>query len=127
MKILIMSLLFVFTFLSIAYAIDDASLVLYCPFDEGNGDTVKDAKSGLVGTINGPKWTNKGKFNGALEFAKDTDNVEFAAENVLDITDAITMEAWVLPNLVQDDSGIMGRRSSPNVGGYCMQWNTGKF
>lgn len=122
-----MSLLFVFAFLSVAYAINDASLILYCPFDEGSGDTVKDTKSGLVGKINGPKWTAKGKFGGALEFTKNADNVEFPADNLLDITDAITMEAWVLPNEVQADSGIMGRRSAPNVGGYCMQWTAGMF
>jgi len=108
MKTLTMSLLFVFAFLSVAYAINDASLILYCPFDEGQGDTVKDAKSGLVGKINGPQWTAKGKFNGALEFTKDADNVEFPADNLLDITDAITMEAWIQPKQVQADSNVMG-------------------
>ena len=119
-------LLLMFT-CSFVYAIDDDSLVLYCPFDEGNGDTVTDMKSGLVGIINGPQWTNDGKLNSALEFVNTTDNVEFADEDVLDIIGEITMEAWVFPSEVQADSGIMGRRSAANVGGYCMQWTAGKF
>jgi hypothetical protein len=127
MKIISNIVLIMIFICSIAYAIDDASLVLYCPFDEGKGDTIKDAKSGLVGKISGPQWTAKGKIGGALEFISDADKVEFAAEDKLDITDAITMEAWVLPNKVQGDSSIMGRRSNPNVGGYCMQWTAGKF
>ncbi len=127
MKITILSLLLIFVFLASSYGIKDDSLVLYCPFDEGVGDTAKDEKSGLIGKISGAKWTNKGKFKGALEFVNDTDKVEFAIEKVLDITDAITMQAWVLPEAVQDDSNIMGRRSAANVGGYCMQWTNGKF
>jgi len=127
MKIISIFMIFVFIFLANAYAIKDDSLVLYCPFDEGSGDTIKDAKSGLSGKISGAKWSNKGKFGGALEFTSDTDKVEFPADNILDITTAITMEAWVLPNEVQDDSNIMGRRSAANVGGYCMQWTKGKF
>jgi len=126
MKILTVSLLFVFAFLSVAYAVDDASLILYCPFNEGNGDTAKDVKSGLEGKFNGTtKWTDKGKVGNGVEFKAAADYVEFPADKLLDITDQITMEAWILPNEVQADSGLMGRRDSANVGGYCMQWTNG--
>lgn len=122
----IIVLMFIFVCSSV-YSIDDASLVLYCPFDEGAGDTIKDAKSGFIGSINGAKWTKDGKLGGALEFVNATDHVEFDKEGALDITDEITMQAWVFPNAVQGDSNVMGRRSQPNVGGYCMQWTAGKF
>jgi hypothetical protein len=107
---------------SISYAIDDASLVLYCPFEEGAGDTAQDQASGLVGTLNGVEWTREGRIGNAAEFDAAGDSIEFPEDAVLDITDEITMEAWIRPNQVQADSDIMGRRTSANVGGYCMQW-----
>jgi len=107
---------------SISYAIDDPSLVLYCPFEEGAGDTTQDQASGLVGAFNGAEWTKEGKIGNAVEFDAAGDSIEFPEDPVLDITDEITMEAWVLPNQVQADSGIMGRRTAANAGGYCMQW-----
>lgn len=122
MRVFSLTLLFIFVILSsTCYAVKDPSLVLYCPFNEGSGDTTKDQISGLVGQLNGAKWSAKGKVGNAVEFA-GTSFIEFPVEPVLDITGTITMEAWVLPNEIQADSGIMGRRTSANVGGYCMQW-----
>ncbi|MCD6505631.1 LamG domain-containing protein [Candidatus Poribacteria bacterium] len=48
---------------------DDKALILYLPFDEGNGDKTYDlSKSGLVGKlVKNPKWVD-GKFGKALEF-----------------------------------------------------------
>lgn len=124
----ILSLLFAMAlFSSMAYAIDDPALVLYCTFEEGSGDVTIDQASGLEGFISGAVWTEDGKIGGALEFAASADNVEFPADPVLDITEAVTMEAWAYPNQVQGDAGLMGRRTAGNVGGYCMQWNSGKF
>lgn len=128
MKPIVISVLMLTLVSSLAYAIsNDADLVLYCSFDEGSGDSVKDMKSGLSGAITGAKWSKNGKYGGAMEFVNAADNVQFDAENILDITKEITMEAWVLPNAVQGDSGVMGRRSAANTGGYCMQWTAGKF
>jgi hypothetical protein len=118
-----LNLIVIFMFLSsISYALDDPALVLYCPFEEGGGDTTTDQASGLVGTINGAEWTGDGKFGNALEFSAAGHFVEFPEDAVMDITDAVTMEAWVLPIQVQADSGVMGRRTAANAGGYCMQW-----
>lgn len=123
LKVFSLILLFILVFTtSICYGISkDPALVLYCPFDEGTGDTTKDKASGLVGKLNGVKWNPKGKIGGCVEFSGAV-SIEFPKTPILDITDAITMEAWVLPNEVQGDSAIMGRRTQANVGGYCMQW-----
>jgi len=111
---------------SVSFAINDPSLIFYCPFDEGSGNTAKDVRSGLEGKLNGgAKWTAKGKVGSGIEFTGAADFVEFPEDAVMDITEAITMEAWILPNEVQADSGLMGRRDSANVGGYCMQWTAG--
>ncbi len=129
MKALALALLFVFsTLYSVGYAIDDPTLILYCPFEEGSGDSTKDVKSNMVGKFNGGvKWTNKGKFGKAIEFTDASSSIEFPEDAKMDITEAITMEAWILPNAVQADSALMGRRTSANAGGYCMQWTNGKI
>ncbi len=129
MKALALALLFMFsTLYSVGYAIDDPALILYCPFEEGGGDSTKDVKSNMVGKFNGGvKWTNKGKFGKAIEFTDAGSSIEFPEDAKMDITEAITMEAWILPNAVQADSALMGRRTSANAGGYCMQWTNGKI
>jgi len=112
----------VFMMSSASYAIDDDSLVLYCPFEEGAGDETIDQASGQVGFLNGVGWTADGKIGGAVEFTAADNFIEFPEDAVMDITGSITMEAWIYPIQVQTDSGILGRRDSANVGGYCMQW-----
>ncbi len=68
-------------------------LVLYLPFDEGNGDTVKDlSDNGNNGTIHGAKWVD-GKIDSALSFDSG-DYVEVPHSESLSITDAITVMAW---------------------------------
>ena len=71
-------------------------LVAYWSFDEGSGQTAYDASgNGNNGTLtNGPKWT-KGKSGSALQFDGTDDYVEVSDDESLDITDAITIEAWV--------------------------------
>jgi len=71
-------------------------LVLYLNFDEGKGDAVNDlsGKNNKI-TIKGePSWVN-GKIGEALEFNGSTDCLEVENSNDLDITEAITLEAWV--------------------------------
>lgn len=127
MKVFSLCLFFVLIFMtSVCYGIKDAALVLYCPFEEGSGNTTKDQASGLVGTLSEVKWTPDGKISGGVEFSGAA-FIEFPKDKVLDITDEVTMEAWVKPGEVLADSGIMGRRTQPNVGGYCMQWTNAMF
>jgi len=71
-------------------------LVAYWSFDEGTGNTAYDASgNGNNGTLtNGPKWT-KGKSGSALSFDGSNDYVDCGSDESLDITDEITIEAWV--------------------------------
>ena len=115
-------------FAFVSYAInDDPDLVLYLPFEEGKGDkTVDQSGNKIEGIINGAEWTNDGKIGKALSFAGFA-HVEFPELPVLDITDAITIEGWILPENVQGDSNLFGRRNAANQGGYTMQWTAGKI
>jgi len=70
--------------------------VSYWRFDEGSGTTANDENTTNAndGTINGATWTN-GKFGKALSFDGENDYVDCGNDSSLDITDAITIEAWV--------------------------------
>jgi len=74
-------------------------LVGYWSFDEGSGSTAYDASgNGNDGTlIHDPKWT-AGKSGSALQFDGTDDYVDCGNDESLNITDAITIEAWVKHN-----------------------------
>ena len=85
-----------------AIQVPDPSLVLYLPFDEKSGDKVKDFSIyGNNGTLEGlagkPQWV-QGRYGTALEFTVGGKNswVEVPDSDSLDITDEITMMAWII-------------------------------
>jgi len=82
-----------------------ADLVGYWNFDEGSGTTAYDSSgNGLDGTLRGdPQWVI-GLVGGALEFDGD-DSVEIPHNDILSITDEITITAWTYMNA--DASGEM--------------------
>ena len=70
-------------------------LVLWLKFDEGTGLKAYDlSQYRNHGTIHGATWT-QGKFGKALSFDGVDDYVEVPDSASLDITDEITIEAWV--------------------------------
>jgi len=82
------------------YTFYDDSLVLALNFNNnsaiGESSTlaVDISKYGNNGTIYGATWVD-GKFGKALSFDGENDYVEVSDDESLDITDAITIEAWV--------------------------------
>ncbi len=80
------------------FAFNTKGLVLYYNFDEGSGKTVKDASGNKNdGEIQGNVEWVAGKYGKALDFAdNDAKNQVFVKDNdSLDITEQITMSAWV--------------------------------
>jgi concanavalin A-like lectin/glucanase superfamily protein/galactose oxidase-like protein/Big-like domain-containing protein len=73
-------------------------LVLALGFDENSGPSVTDA-SGLAnhGTVNGATWTAAGRFGSALTFDGVNDWVTVPDAASLDLTNRLTIEAWVYP------------------------------
>ena len=108
-----------------AWAInDDKALMLYFTFDEDDGGKVKDVSgNNIEGTLEGAVWSKDGKIGGAVHLEDSEKFVEVDAVPELDITDELTIQAWFFPEESQGDSNLMGRRSSANVGGYCLQWS----
>ena len=82
-----------------AQAVELKGLVLYLPFDEGNGDVAYDLSgNGNNGKlVKNPKWVD-GKIGKALEF-DGSNYVEVPDSDTLDMEEQITIAAWIFPKL----------------------------
>ena len=77
------------------------NLVAAYSFDEGVGTTVADASgNGNTGTLAGATWTGSGKINGALSFNGTSSRVDVPNAASLQLTTAMTLEAWVNPTTI---------------------------
>jgi len=106
MKTLFLSLLAASLFVMfspVGKAIQDKSLLLYLPLDEGKGDVIKDqSPNGFSGKVVGAKWVD-GQFGKALEFDGKDDYAEVTDEVIdsVEETQQITIAAWF--NLITHD------------------------
>ncbi|PYR65757.1 MAG: hypothetical protein DMF88_18720, partial [Acidobacteria bacterium] len=75
-----------------------ARLVAAYAFDEGAWTTTGDASgSGNTGTLSGATWNATGKFGKALSFNGSSSLVTVADAASLDLTNGMTLEAWLYP------------------------------
>jgi hypothetical protein len=75
-----------------------AGLVAAYGFDEAAGSTTTDASgNGNVGSIAGASWVTTGRFGAALRFNGTSSMVSVADAATLDLTNKMTLEAWVQP------------------------------
>lgn len=73
-------------------------LVAAYGFNEGTGTVVADQSGGTNnGTIGTATWTSGGKYGNALTFNGTSARVTVADASALDLTNAMTLEAWVRP------------------------------
>jgi len=71
-------------------------IVGWWKFDEGSGSNVQDSSQyGNNGIINGTAWSSSCKKGNCLIFDGNDDYIEFPESSSLNVTNAITMEAWV--------------------------------
>ncbi|MFH1724442.1 MAG: LamG-like jellyroll fold domain-containing protein, partial [Elusimicrobiota bacterium] len=91
----------------------DEHTVALWHFDEGAGDVVHDASgNGNDGSILGdPAWT-QGKLGYALDYDGVDDFVEVPDSASLSLSDAITIEFWIYPDVVYVDHHIYSVHSS---------------
>jgi PKD repeat protein len=74
-------------------------LVAAYAFDETAGTTAADASgSGNTGSLSGATFTTAGRNGGAVSFDGVNDWVTVADANSLDLTSAMTLEAWINPS-----------------------------
>jgi chitodextrinase len=75
-----------------------SGLVAAYSFDEGSGTAVSDASgNGNNGTTSNTAWTTGGRYGGALSFNGTSSWVTVPDAPELDLTKALTLEAWVKP------------------------------
>ena len=95
------------------------------PFDETSGSVARDASGqGNDGTILGTPGPVPGKIGGALQFNGST-YVNCGNKQVFNITDAVTLAAWVQadPDFAYPDwSGII-MRGGPNIDTFALYYN----
>ena len=74
-------------------------LVAAYGFNEGSGATVADGSgNGNTGTLSGATWTTSGKYGNGLVFNGGS-LVKVPDSRSLDLTNAMTVEAWVYPTI----------------------------
>jgi RHS repeat-associated protein len=78
-----------------------SGLVAAYGFDEGSGTTAADSSGhGNTGTIHDATWTSAGKYGNALDFDGSDSYVDVPSSSSLQLSDAMTIEAWVKPAFV---------------------------
>ena len=88
-----------------------SGLVAAYGFDEGSGSTLHDSSgNGNNGTITNATWSTAGKYGDALSFNGSSNSwVSIPNSASLDLTSAMTLEAWVDPtSLSSADGGWVG-------------------
>jgi hypothetical protein len=88
----------------------------YWKFDEGAGSTAHDSSgNGNDGTLyNNPTWVT-GEVGGALQFDGVSTYAEAPDSSSLDVTNAVTLEAWVYPNSLTGWTNVIEKDQE---GGY---------
>lgn len=109
------------------YAVQPQHIILYLPFDGGEGDTVKDVSGGnLKGTFVGdPTWVD-GKFGAALEFDGTDDYVEIERDARIEPSKEISLAVWVKLNTNTGNYEV-ARKQLPNGNGYDMRIQSGSL
>jgi hypothetical protein len=83
---------------SSAATVTVGGLVAAYAFDEGSGATTADVSgNGNVGTISGASWNASGRYGSALSFNGSNSLVTVSDSASLDLTQGLTLEAWVFP------------------------------
>jgi hypothetical protein len=90
-----------------------AGLVLSFGFNEGSGSTVTDSSgTGNNGTTSSTTWNSTGKFGKALSFNGTSSWVTVNDSNSLDLTNGMTLEAWVKPSSLADWSTVIMKQQT---------------
>jgi hypothetical protein len=93
-------------------------------FNEGRGSLAEEAsEKDLKGIIHNAKWT-EGICKNALEFSEEDTYVDCSNNNVLNFSNALTVEVWMKPDAwVFEDYGIVGKHSDDKNSGWAIQYN----
>jgi Concanavalin A-like lectin/glucanases superfamily len=89
-------------------------------FDEENEETAADTTGdGHTATVEGARWTEHGRYGGAMEFdAAEEDVLKIPASPELDFGEEFTLEAWVRPSGADNHSAPLIDKQEGGALGY---------
>lgn len=117
------------TSVSVSVAVNNVAapsgLVAAYGFNESSGTAVSDASGrGNAGVINGATRTTAGRFGGALSFDGVNDFVSVADSPSLDLTNSLTISAWVRPTTIADWRTVILKEGSATGLAYALYSST---
>jgi PKD repeat protein len=99
-------------------------LVAAYAFNEGAGNTVADASgNGNTGTIDGASWTTQGRVGAALSFNGLDSMVKIPPSASLNLSGAMTLEAWIFPTAAQSGWRTIVQREVDAYFLHASHWN----
>lgn len=94
--------------------------VMAMGFEDGTGTTATDSSLiGNPGQVEGAQWTPDGKFGRALLFDGAGDRVSVADSPSLDLSSAMSIEAWVKPRQMSEFATVV-IKESPKFHSYAL-------
>ena len=100
-------------------------LVAAWGFNEGSGTTAADGSgAGHTGTLTSTTWTATGKYGGALSFNGGSSWVTVPDADDLDLSGAMTLEAWVNPATLGSIWRSVVVKEAPGYFRYALYANT---
>ena len=104
------------TAVTVANTEPPSGLVAAYGFDEPSGNGVTDTSgTGNAGTISGATRTTTARFGRALNFDGVNDWVTVPDANSLDLTNAMTLEAWVRPTVASQYRTVVLKETAGNL------------
>ena len=107
------------------YGIDENTVGCW-RFEEGCGNLARDSSSyrnnGTLYHMNDENWAYRGKGR-ALELDGGYDHVRIPFNESINISQEITLEAWVRPNLVREGMYVINKPGPSNSFSFWVEWD----
>jgi|GEM_PF-3832615 len=106
--------------------VDENDLIAYWSFNEGTGSIAYDNTAyGDNGTISGATW-NDGGLNGSLTFDGVNDHISVSNSTNLEISNSISVEAWIYRDSQSRDEMVVSKRSGETGFALWFYWGINK-
>src|SRR5690606_27016875 len=113
------------TSIPVVVTVSNNNLVLALSFNENTGSVANDQSgNNNHGTLtNGATWNASGRFGAAVSFDGTNDLVNIADANSLDLSNGMTLEAWVRPSVLTGFRNVISKERSTNAFAYVLSAN----
>ena len=96
-------------------------------FEEGTGNASADTTgNGRTAALRDTTWTSSGRFGNALRFNGTTSLAQVADSDALDLSGAMTLEAWVRPDTTAGTATVLAKPRNRGGFAYGLELDAGK-